>query len=730
MRIRLMCVWLTVMSSAVLADSTMTRVVYAVRTNSPVIDGVLESDWFKAAAADNFVQQQPVEDAPPTLPTRVYFLFDEHNLYVGTFCYDTAPDSVAGRIMRRDNERNSDLIDIYLDTFHDKRNAYWWTITAAGVQSEGTVTNQSNFDNSLDMVWESAAGLTDSGWVVEARIPFQSIRHGGARADGWGVNVSRWVERRQERSYWAPMKRDVGYRVSEMGTLMGLSDIARSQHIEVLPHVLGRWDAASFVRKNDLGERVPGGKWQSGNEWENVGGYVKIVPGRSWTVDLAYQPDFAQVDVDNEVINVSDYPVFLQEKRPFFIEAKDLFDNASTQLLYTRRIIDPDYGGKVSGQQGRFRTSVLAARNRGEGGAYANVAAGRYQWNLGSVHTIGATTTFMDSASFHAAAANVDARFRWRDQDRLLFSFAGVERSGNNEQPVEGILAFLRDYGLFRSDWALRYRGIDYNINDLGWGEVSNMRQISNWFGDEYFPKKTLWRSIGWDLNSYYRMLADGEHPSGGASLGFYSRTKSNWWFGGGSEWGVSQRRKYAFDGSHRDNFGTFNLRRHPYRWHWMWIDSANRYWVEAHPYFGFGTFREGKQFEFSQSVTFKPRANLDISPEISWVQVVGVSDRYDQVPYDKVDYRVWRLKARYSPTLDISLRGTIQIVENALPDDDFVYTKDELLTNLLFAWNWNPGSWFYVVYDEYARETEPLAYNGPGARTLRMKLTYFFTVS
>ncbi len=727
MRVLRWCLLLMLAASASAAP-VEPRTVAAVKTNSPKIDGVLEAEWFRAAPAHDFVQQQPVEDAPPTLPTRVYFLYDEQNLYVGVLCLDSAPDSVAGRIMRRDNERNSDLVDIYLDSFHDKRNAYWWTITAAGVQSEGTVTNQSSFDGSLDMVWESAVGRTDSGWVAEARLPFQSFRHGGAREDGWGVNVSRWVERRQERSYWAPMKRELGYRVSEMGTLSGLLDIASSQHIEVLPHVVGRWDAASGL--TDTGERIPGGKWQSGNEWENVGGFVKIVPGRSWTMDLAYQPDFAQVDVDNEVINISDYPVFLQEKRPFFLEAKDLFDNAATQLFYTRRIADPDYGGKISGQQGRLRTSLLAARNRDSDGFYSNTAAGRYQWNLGKIHTAGATTTFLEREGFHAATANVDARFRWRDQDRLVFSFAGVERTGHDEQPVEAIAAFLRDYKLVKSDWALRYRGVDYNINDLGWGEVSNMQQISNWFGDEYFPKKTFWRSIGWDLNCHYRTLTDGEHPSGGASLGFYSRTKSNWWFGGGSEWGVNQRRWYDGSPEHRDNFGTFTLHRHPYRRHWMWVDTDNRYWVEAHPYFGFGTFREGRQFEFSQSATIKPRSNLDISPEISWFQLEGVSDVYYEVPYDKVDFRVWRLKARYSPTLDISLRGTFQIVENNLPDELGAYSKDELLTNLLFAWNWNPGSWLYVVYDEAGRVVQPMRYDTPGGRTLRMKLTYFFNVS
>ena len=336
----------------------------ATLSEAPVLDGVLEPLWKQAPPISAFHQLQPDEGGPVRQRTEVYILYSRDALYVGFDCHDTHPDSIVGRIQRRDNNDHSDWVVISLDTFHDLRNAYVWCVTAGGVQFDGTYHDESEAEITWDGIWESAVRRNAGGWVAELRIPFQSFRHNGG--DGvWGMNLERWVERYQEEDTWAPLSRARGERVGEWGTLAGLHDIASARHIEVLPHVIGRIDPGSGSRLDSL------------NTLDNLGVDVKVVPSSSWTVDLTYQPDFAQVDVDNEVINLSDYPVFLEEKRPFFLEGQDLFSNMPYTLLYTRKIADPDVGGRVTGQWGHSRATLLYAINRSEEQVAQNAFAGR-----------------------------------------------------------------------------------------------------------------------------------------------------------------------------------------------------------------------------------------------------------------------------------------------------------------------------------------------------------------
>jgi hypothetical protein len=702
-----LCLWLAQEIEA--ATEHVPRCIYAVRSHSPKIDGKFEADWLAAAPADSFTQIEPVEGAPGSMPTKAYTLYDDDALYFCFVCADSAPDSINARILRRDNDANCDYVALGFDSFHDRRNGYWMGVTAAGGQMDGTVANETSFDDAWDGVWQSAVGRTDSGWIAEFRIPFTCFRHGGAREDGWGINFVRHIERRKEDQAWQPVSWKRGVSVSEFGNLLGLQDIGSAEHVEILPHAVGRWDAPAD------------GKWGAKNDYENLGLFMKFVPSAEWTVDLAYQPDFAQVDVDEEVINISDYPVFLTEKRPFFLEAKTLFDSSPIQLLYTRRIADPDYGGKLNGQWGPLCASVLAARNRDEDGNPQDAAAGRTVWNVGKQSTIGMTGTFLNAQdTFHAAAADIDTRIRWGADNSLKLTFAGVERTGNDAQPFEARGSLFMDLGFLRGSAVSAYRGQDYNINDLGWGPYSNTLEHYLWVGKQWQFKSGLLQCAEFNLNGWRSSIADGRFGAGGGNWNGYIRTRGNLEFSSGMNWCTLYRRHYADEdegetGELRDNFGSFNPEFHPNTDRWIWFESDDRkpivYSVEGSE----GTFREGRYWQANQSATVKPRANLETGLRLAWMRIWGAADVND---YQPTDYRIWRWRVRYSVTLDFSLRGTVQWVEE----------DDELLTNLLLAWNWHPGSWFYIVYDE-TRPTIPLASNNPGDRTIRLKLTYFFTM-
>jgi len=475
---------------------------------------------------------------------------------------------------------------------------------------------------------------------------------------------------------------------------------------------VGRWDAASTENK-----------YGSKNEWQNLGGDVKVVPSSSWTMDLSYRPDFAQVDVDDEIINLSDYPVYVTEKRPFFLESKELFDDAPVSLLYTRRINNPEYGGKTNFQQDNFRASLLAARDDNTAYGSRNVAAGRGILNLGGTSTLGFTGTFLKGlrqySSFHAATGSVDARLRWKERDQLVLAAAGVERSGFDAQPFQGYADLYEDLRLTSMDVTLDYHGKDYNINDLGWDSYSNVMSGRFLLTKAYYPRTSLFQYVGYDASVRRRFLADGTYPETFFDGNLYATTRENLQLQVGSEWGDWYRRNYytALDKPLRDNFGIFRPELHPVSTHWVAVTSDDRQPVEVVFSGSFGTLYEGRQWTAEPEVTVKPRANLDVMVAYSQEEVHGAID-FDSTRGIR-DFRIWRLRAKYSPTLNLSLRGTMQ----------WRADLKAVQTNLLLAWNWHSGSWFYVVYDETGRPTEPLAYAKPGDRTVRLKWTYYFTV-
>jgi len=730
------------------------RVVRAVRCAAPKIDGVMDTEWYAATPADRFVQRQPVEGAPEVLPTRVFVLYDDDAINVCFVCNEN-PDSLSARVLRRDNSTNCDVVGVYFDSFHDHRNCYYFGVTAAGGQIDGVMSNESNSDDTWDGVWESAVGRTDSGWVAELRIPFSSFRHGGARADGWGTNFERAINRRQEDVFWQPVNDQRGVRVGEFGTLLGLENIGASRHLDLRPHVVGRWDAPQ--------NRT----WASRNEWENLGIYVKYVPSSSWTADFTYQPDFAQVDVDEEVINTSDYPVFLTEKRPFFLEVGNFFDTSPIQLLYTRRITDPDFGGRIYGQSEKFRGMVLGGQNRTADGHGQAVGAGRASWNVGRYSSVGFTGTavYQDAArtdilldehnrshnhanNFYATTGGIDSRIRWSEENNWAVSGAGVSRVAElwDTDPVESAPhRYDRQPFEARSNLHLSlhplpmkldlndsYRGQDYNINDLGWGDFSNSIEHHVSLSNIWQVRPTFIRTYMLDLEGWQRMVPDGRFPEGGVFFNTSITTKSNIDVGAGTDWGVDRRRVYTnslFDGEFRDSYfelpgyGRFNFEKHPYHTQWGWLETDDRRWLIYATETNIGTFREGQKQIWNNKLTVKPRTNLETSLTVDWTKLWDVGDLNDYAP---TEARIYYWSTHYSPTLDLSLRATLQWIDKG--DGQITgYPGRTLLTNLLLAWNWRPGSWVYLVYDE--GRTTPLNYHTEGDRTIRAKATYFFTV-
>lgn len=715
---RLFVLWLSailpiLMLSSFPVSASVERTVIAVQSPDPVIDGKLEPLWFKAPVADGFVQIRPDEGDAAFFDTRVYLLFSENALNVAFHCLDTAPDSVSGRVQRRDSEDDSDVVYFEIDTFNDKKNAYFFGVTAGGVQLDGKFSNESSVSYSWDGVWQSAVGSCDDGWIVEMKIPFRTFRHGNNIDEGWGINFDRTIHRYNQWTTWQPMSRQRGMRVNEFGRLVGLKEIQSGVHLEVLPHSVGRWDQPADAT------------WESKNDIDNLGVDIKLVPSSSWTLDLTYQPDFAQVDVDDAFINLSDYPVYVSEKRPFFLEGKSLFDEMMMQVFYSRKITDPDYGSRLTGNWGQVQGSALVARNITDEDEVQNVGVGRAKWRLGRSY-IGLTSTSLTQDGFHANTVSVDSRISWKGANSLNMIVSGVDRTGSSNDPFgAGACLYVVHGKNIRGEIGARYKGQDYNINDLGFDGYSNVMLNWNWIQYAHFPKNNGIEAMRLNLNFYHEAMPNGSLYEKSYNWNGSIQFRNNYWVGGGMNWGHGHYRERPDDDEIwgpedyplRDNFDVFSPQEMDWYGQWFWAETDSRKPLSSELNLSKGTHREGQRREMEIGFEYRPFANVEFDYEFEWLRIWDAHEVNDG---DQTDFIISRFKARWSPVLNVSLRSTVQ------------FDKEEgfLASNFLVAWNWRPGSWLYLVYDEGRQTNFKLdrKYWHPDDRTIRMKWTWFFT--
>ncbi len=702
----------SIFTTALHAAPERELVAHPLNGKTPLIDGRLDEIWLDASLTGEFVQVAPNEGAPVSFPTYISLMYDPEALYVIFICEDPCPDSIQGLVDRRDHLGESDAVYFNLDSFNDDRNGYYFGVNAAGVQEDGTWYNENYLSDSWDGVWESAVGIDEKGWIAEMRIPFNTFRHGEGET-GWGANFGRVICRVNEWSVWQPVDRQRGQRVSEFGLITNLQGIRAGLRMEILPHAVGRWDGngnANFESKNTL---------------DNLGIDVKLIPSSAWTVDITAQPDFAQVDVDDEEINLSDYPIYLDEKRPFFLEGLSLFDEAPMELIYTRKITDPKMGARVTGQWGNTRSSFLVTQNEAEDHITQDVVAGRTVYQFPGGSRIGFTGTTLQEDYFHASSGMVDTRLRWSEENYFDCAVAGLDKSGAEEQPFSGNYEFYVTKGAWRVGQGGHYRGKDFDINDLGWTGYS--RVMGQWFWAQHviFPEGGSIEAFRGNINLYHEAMPDGSLYERSGNFNFGISTRSNYYYSFGMNWGAGFYRERDTDDDStsilkQDNFGDFRPEWHPWYNRWVYMSTDERKPVSLELDADQGTFREGQKWGGGVEAEFRIRQNIEPALSMRYIHVEGAQRTNDGAP---ADFYVYRLRTRYNPTLHLTLRGTIQYVVDGSSMDD-----SELLSNFLIAWNWHPGSWFYIVYDEN-RLTDFAEDWHKGDRTIRMKWTYFFAM-
>ena len=311
-----------------------------VNPNEPIIDGRLDDPaWNAVAWADDFIQREPYEGKEPSQKTAFKILYDNRNMYVAIQAYDNEPEKIDCRLSRKDNAEG-DLVAVQLDSYQDHRTAFTFIVNAGGVKIDGIFTNDGeNEDYTYDPIWYVKTALNGEGWAAEMRTPLSQLRFGKQENYIWGLQVARYLYRKEELSCWQHIPKDSPGWVHLFGELHGISGITPSRRMELMPYTVGLTETQKKEENNPF---VPGRSWGS-----NVGLDGKIGVTSDLTLDLTINPDFGQVEADPSVVNLTAFETFYEEKRPFFIEGNNILDYrimlgdgdlARDNLFYSRRI--------------------------------------------------------------------------------------------------------------------------------------------------------------------------------------------------------------------------------------------------------------------------------------------------------------------------------------------------------------------------------------------------------
>ena len=521
------------------------------RTNNPPeIDGRLDdSVWETAAHLTNFVQIAPIEGAPGTEETEVWMAYDSDHLYFAFYAHYTRPETM--RINRADREeiRGDDRMSILFDPFLDQQRAYQFEVNGYGVQADSLVnadgstgfsrssgsgsasrgsgprrsggsgmSSSGQFgirgDDSWNALFDSGGQVVADGWTAEMRIPFKSLRY-PSRSAGvghrWGFQITRVIRDKSEAQSWSPISRGVAGQLTQFGTLEGLSDLSLSRNLELLPEVTGFRLGALDTGSGEYSTDDPAGE---------LGFGVKYGITPNLTADVTYNPDFSQIESDRPQIETNQrFALFYPEQRPFFLEGQEIFQTATPMtLVHTRTIVDPRFGGKLTGKVGQATLGFVVADDEAAGrlddtahpqyGTTAQTVLGRARYDFYAESYLGAIMTAREFGADHNRVAGIDGRFRLGRTHRVSFLAAGSETQDEALGSLSG--------GAIEADFSKQGRNLSYNVahsridpgfvTDTGFLPRVDLQQTSGTAGYRWWPESTV---MTWGPSVTYLRLYD-----------------------------------------------------------------------------------------------------------------------------------------------------------------------------------------------------------------------------
>jgi hypothetical protein len=464
------------------------------------------------AMVTDFIQQVPRDGQPATERTEVWMGRTSSMLYFVFLCFDHSPGLIRGHLARRENVQNDDYVAVLIDAFQDRRKGVLFEVNPAGVQSDAAWTENANPDFSYDQVWDSEGRVTDKGWMALIAIPFRSLRFRRAGPD-WGVVFARNLPRNSELDYWPRVAANISGTLSQEGTLHGMSGLTESHNIQINPYALAQ-------NERNLISLDPLNPYFSSRHLEGTaGGDGKVILKDSIVIDGTINPDFSTVESDQPQFTVNQrYAVYFPELRPFFLENANYFATP-IRLVYTRNIVHPEYGGRVTGKVHNTNLGLFTIDDRAPGetvapsdpqyGKHALFAVGRVSQDFGKgssaglVYTDeefgggwnrigGVDTTLRLSDSWTADAQWVESSTRQPDEDGGAYSagpgaYFDVSRQGHSFNLFSNFVDFSTGF-----------------VTDVGFIQTNNVRKNHTHASYQWFPKQKKLQGFGLEADEAF----------------------------------------------------------------------------------------------------------------------------------------------------------------------------------------------------------------------------------
>ena len=778
----------------------------------PAIDGKDDDPvWRNAPVISGFKEWQPTEGKEPRFRTEAKVAYDAANLYVFVRSFDPHPDSIIRLLERRDSFTPSDMIWIFVDSYHDRRTGYEFGVNAAGVKIDQAIYDDGNEDVAWDAVWDVATRIDSLGWTAEFRIPFSQMRYSTDRTHTFGFTIDRDIYRYNERVSWPVFSQAKAGMVSQFGALSGLEDLEAPRRLEALPYVVTK--NASQISNNAFTTRSN----------VAVGGDLKYRVAPNLTLDATVNPDFGQVEADPAVLNLTAYESFFDERRPFFVAGRGLFrfdvncnsvNCYSEGLYYSRRIgrtpeLAGIYGDTVPLQPttilgaakllGRFPNGLTfgvldAATQRAVGPGdttfepTTNFAVARVRQDLRNGNsTIGGILTAVNrnvdawSSPYLASSAYVgavDFRHRFFQNNYEISGSLDKSRVQGNRAAILGVQTDAVHYyqrpdaGLpldsnrtaldgdaeefkfgkiggqhlmFESAYQRRSEG--FEINDLGYLRRADQQSWNTWVGFFDRHERALYNRFQWNNNWWQYWTATGLPQEAAYNTNVHITSKDNWSWNAGATLG-----QLGTTYDDRAARGGPAVRQDSYIAPWLFIGGNDRHHLVPSLSANFfrGSGGRSSSVNVNPELDYKALGRFSSAFFVGWTHSISDNQWYgnfrDSVgaahyTFAHLDQTTAsatvRLNYTFTPAMSLQVyaqpfvsKGTYTNVRqlSATPraaayDDRYAaynsgsvtsnpggFNFKEFQSNVVFRWEYLPGSTLFLVWNEGRQGFTPVA--------------------
>ena len=729
--------------AVVVRDAGGRVIVRATRISEPiVIDGHLDEGAYTATEAiGDFVQQEPAEGELTTEKTEVWLLFDDRNIYVSARCWDSEPDRDVANEMRRDGPSTNDneSFGVVFDTFHDRRNGFLFQVTLAGGLFDGYITDERDMNRDWNTVWDARADKIEDGYAVEMMIPFKSLRYPAGDTQIWGVNFKRVIRWKNELTYLTPIPAALGRRginkISSAATLVGIETPKNARTFEIKPYGI-----------SGLTTLRPAGSTGTTDPDIDAGVDAKIGMTDGLTSDFTYNTDFAQVEEDEQQVNLTRFNTLFPEKRDFFLEGQGIFSFGGIQgqprggggggggpasgnpgnpnptdvpvLFFSRRIglaggqpVPIQVGGRLTGKTGRYSIGLLDIRTGSEptlGIQPTNFGVVRIKRDILRRSAVGVMYTGRSLSSTgygRAQAYGADGVFSFYQNLNFNTYIAGT----TNELTHGDSLSYRAqlDYNADKYGVQIERLLADTNFNpDVGFLRRAAFRRDSAYL--RFSPRPASLpavRKFTWDTAFDYITDPAGRLESRLGQAGY--RTE----FNNGDIVGVELASIY-------ERIDTpFLLGSNVY------VPVGEYSWPEVHVGYSFGSQRRasgsvnlevGSFYDGTRTSVNTGRGRVEITPQLSVEPNVTIN---------WIDVST----GSFTSTL-LTARTTYAVTPRMSAAALFQYNSGVALlsTNVRFRWEYQPGSDLFVVYSD-GRDTTVRGFPTMRNRGLVVKVTRLF---